>query len=141
MSGIRREMPCPYRIIDDLGGAFGMGCLIGAVWHFGRGAWRAPKSTRFSGGIKQMARRAPILGGGFGQWGGLFSFIDCAITFVTKQESAWNQIAAGFLTGGLLAMRGIEEIIQLGLVLLSTMQWWEVFFWEVWCWWRCICSK
>lgn len=80
----RREIPCPYRIVDDLGGAFAMGCFGGALLHSIRGAWRAPRTARFSGGIKQLARRAPIVAGGFAQWGGLFSFTDCVLTYVRK---------------------------------------------------------
>ena len=26
--------PCPDRIVEDLGGAFGMGCVGGFIWHF-----------------------------------------------------------------------------------------------------------
>lgn len=59
-----------------------MGCLGGSIFHFLKGAWRSPKSTRFSGGIKQLAKRAPILGGGFAQWGGLFTCTDCVLTYV-----------------------------------------------------------
>ena len=39
-----REKPCPVRIVDDLGGGFSMGCLMGAVWHFARGMYFSPKS-------------------------------------------------------------------------------------------------
>ena len=26
--------PCPDRIVEDLGGAFGMGCIGGFIWHY-----------------------------------------------------------------------------------------------------------
>ena len=32
-----RELPCPYRIIDDFGGGFAMGCVAGCFFHFVRG--------------------------------------------------------------------------------------------------------
>lgn len=50
--------------------------------------------------------RAPVLGGNFGVWGGLFSAFDCAVKGVRRKEDPFNAIAAGFLTGGSLAIRG-----------------------------------
>lgn len=50
--------------------------------------------------------RAPVLGGNFGVWGGLFSSFDCAIKGLRHKEDPWNAIGAGFLTGGSLAIRG-----------------------------------
>ena len=32
-----REQPCPYRIVDDVGGAFAMGCTAGCIWNLGKG--------------------------------------------------------------------------------------------------------
>ena len=32
-----REQPCPYRIIDDFGGGFAMGCCAGCILYFIRG--------------------------------------------------------------------------------------------------------
>ena len=58
-----REKPCPFRIVDDLGGGFSMGCLMGAAWHFCRGMYFSPKSEKFFGGIMMMKKRAPILAG------------------------------------------------------------------------------
>lgn len=50
--------------------------------------------------------RAPVLGGNFGVWGGLFSTFDCAVKGVRKKEDPYNAIIAGFFTGGSLAFRG-----------------------------------
>ena len=50
--------------------------------------------------------RAPVLGGNFGVWGGLFSTFDCAIKGIRRREDPWNAIGAGFMTGGSLAIRG-----------------------------------
>ena len=58
-----REQPCPYRIIDDFGGAFSMGCFAGCIAYFVRGMWFSPKRERFYGGILLLKRRAPVLGG------------------------------------------------------------------------------
>jgi hypothetical protein len=48
----RRREPCPDRILDDAGAAFGMGAVGGGIWHFGKGAYNSPKglSSRLAGG-------------------------------------------------------------------------------------------
>lgn len=51
--------------------------------------------------------RAPVTGGNFGVWGGMFSTFDCAIKGWRQKEDAWNAIASGFLTGGCLAARSM----------------------------------
>ncbi|MCJ1477757.1 hypothetical protein MMC13_006430 [Lambiella insularis] len=53
-----------------------------------------------------MKARAPVLGGNFGVWGGMFSTFDCAIKGIRKKEDPYNAILAGFFTGGALAVRG-----------------------------------
>lgn len=50
--------------------------------------------------------RAPVLGGNFGVWGGLFSTFDCAVKGIRGKEDPYNPIIAGFFTGGSLAIRG-----------------------------------
>lgn len=68
-----REQPCPYRIVDDFGSAFSMGCLMGSVIYFVKGFWYAADSQKSRGGIKLLSKRAPVLGGSFALWGGIFS--------------------------------------------------------------------
>lgn len=57
--------PCPDRIVEDLGtppyahlvvvlksslgGAFGMGCVGGFLWHFVKGARNSPRGERLHG--------------------------------------------------------------------------------------------
>ncbi|EEB06823.1 TIM23 translocase complex subunit Tim17 [Schizosaccharomyces japonicus yFS275] len=98
--------PCPYVILNDFGGAFTMGAIGGAIWHSIKG-WRnsPPGEKRFSA-IAAAKARAPVLGGNFGVWGGLFSTFDCAVKGVRRKEDPWNAIIAGFFTGGALAVRG-----------------------------------
>ena len=47
----RRE-PCPDRIIDDVGGAFGMGAVGGGVWHLVKGIKNSPSGARMLGGVQ-----------------------------------------------------------------------------------------
>jgi len=97
--------PCPYRILDDLGSAFSMGCLGGSVWHGVRGMKNSPRGARLRGGYNTIISRAPTLGGNFAVWGGLFSGYDCGLIHLRGKEDPWNAIAAGALTGGTLAAR------------------------------------
>ena len=74
-----RELPCPYKIIDDFGGAFAMGCFSGlslfyftfitlnkgCINYFFKGMWYSPKKERLIGGIMLAKKRAPVLGGNF----------------------------------------------------------------------------
>eukprot|EP00128_Syssomonas_multiformis_P016942 Colp12_sorted_trinity150504_noHs@7239 len=98
--------PCPYRILDDLGGAFAMGAIGGGIWHLGKGFKNSPKGFKLQGAISSAKVRAPVLGGNFAVWGGMFSTFDCALVAVREKEDPWNAIASGALTGGCLAARG-----------------------------------
>jgi len=44
--------PCPDRIIDDIGGAFGMGAVGGGAWHFFKGMKNSPPGFKFRGAIE-----------------------------------------------------------------------------------------
>ncbi|PWA65276.1 translocase inner membrane subunit 17-2 [Artemisia annua] len=97
--------PCPDRILDDIGGAFGMGAVGGAAFHFLKGTYNSPKGERFMGGTQAVRMNAPRVGGSFAVWGGLFSTFDCTMVYVRQKEDPWNSIIAGAATGGFLSMR------------------------------------
>lgn len=65
------------------------------------------QGERFPGALSVIKSRAPVTGGNFGVWGGMFSTFDCAIKGWRQKEDAWNAIASGFLTGGCLAARSM----------------------------------
>ncbi|KAH9441499.1 hypothetical protein Pst134EA_032950 [Puccinia striiformis f. sp. tritici] len=73
----------------DFGGAFAMGAIGGTVWHGVKGMRNSPKA------------RAPVVGGNFGVWGGMFSSFDCLVKGYRQKEDPWNAILSGFMTGGL----------------------------------------
>jgi import inner membrane translocase subunit TIM17 len=83
-----------------------MGVIGGGIWHSVKGAKNAPRGERLYGSISAIKARAPILGGNFAVWGGLFSTYDCGIRSIRQKEDAWNSIISGALTGGTLAARG-----------------------------------
>ncbi|WCJ42571.1 Mitochondrial import inner membrane translocase subunit TIM17-2 [Euphorbia peplus] len=97
--------PCPDRILDDIGGAFGMGAVGGAAFHFIKGTYNSPSGARFIGGTQAVRMNAPRVGGSFAVWGGLFSAFDCTMVYARQKEDPWNSIFAGAATGGFLAMR------------------------------------
>ncbi len=57
-------------------------------------------------GFCHVRNRAPLLGGNFGLWGGMFSSIECMLIYYRQKDDGRNAVAAGFITGGLLAIRG-----------------------------------
>lgn len=103
-----------------------MGAVGGGIWHSVKGAKNSPrvsntetKSTatvclrvsgcqgeRLVGAVSAMKARAPVLGGNFAVWGGLFSTFDCGLKGIRQKEDPWNSIISGALTGGVLAARG-----------------------------------
>lgn len=124
--------PCPYRIVDDCGGAFAMGCIGGGVFQSIKGFRNAPSGfnrrlVKFStfnlkvyntqtyyiyimfhiklGSITAIKQRSPIIAGNFAVWGGMFSTIDCTLVHIRKKEDPWNSIISGAATGGILAAR------------------------------------
>lgn len=97
--------PCPDRILDDVGGAFGMGAVGGAAFHFLKGIYNSPKGERLVGGSQAVRMNAPRVGGSFAVWGGLFSTFDCTMVYLRQKEDPWNSIIAGAATGGFLQMR------------------------------------
>ncbi|XP_049380036.1 mitochondrial import inner membrane translocase subunit TIM17-2-like [Solanum stenotomum] len=97
--------PCPDRILDDVGGAFGMGAVGGSAFHFLKGIYNSPKGERLIGGTQAVRMNAPRIGGSFAVWGGLFSSFDCTMVYLRQKEDPWNSIIAGAATGGFLQMR------------------------------------
>lgn len=57
------------------------------------------------GSLTAVKARAPIIGGNFAVWGGMFSTIDCTLVHLRKKEDPWNSIISGAATGGILAAR------------------------------------
>ncbi|KAI9849242.1 MAG: translocase of the inner membrane [Sclerophora amabilis] len=109
--------PCPWVVLSDFGGAFCMGAIGGAVWHGVKGFRNSPYGERRIGALTAIKARAPVLGGNFGVWGGLFSTFDCTVKGIRKKEDPYNArrtiadladnaVIAGFFTGGALAVRG-----------------------------------
>lgn len=78
------------------------------------------------GSIVAVKQRAPVLGGNFAIWGGLFSTFDCILIQARQKEDPWNSIASGAITGGILAARGgpgaVVRNAIVGGVLLSLIE-------------------
>ncbi|XP_007120975.2 mitochondrial import inner membrane translocase subunit Tim17-B isoform X1 [Physeter macrocephalus] len=58
--------PCPWRIVDDCGGAFTMGVIGGGVFQAIKGFRNAPVGIRhrMRGSVNAVRIRAPQIGGG-----------------------------------------------------------------------------
>ena len=83
-----------------------IGGIGGGLWHFLKGFRNSPRGERFRGAITSMKTRAPVIGGNFAVWGGLFATFDCALAGIRQKEDSWNSILSGAITGGVLAARG-----------------------------------
>ena len=109
--------PCPWRIIDDIGGAFCMGAIGGSIFHTIRGSYNAPSGARIGGALNAVTARGPVLGGQFAVWGGVFACCDCTLTSIRQKEDPWNSIISGATTGGILAARaGPKAVVQAAAV-------------------------
>lgn len=74
------------------------------------------QGERFVGAVSSIKARAPVTGGNFGIWGGMFSTFDCAVKGWRQKEDAWNAIISGFMTGGCLALRSMLHLIQVAIL-------------------------
>ncbi|GKY94579.1 hypothetical protein MPSEU_000423500 [Mayamaea pseudoterrestris] len=125
-SGMADREPCPWRIVDDVGGAFCMGAIGGGIWHTVKGARMAPSGARLLGSLTAVQARSPVLGGQFAVWGGLFACCDCTLTSIRQKEDPWNSIMSGAATGGVLAARAgpraMASAAVVGGVLLALIE-------------------
>ena len=62
----------------------------GSLWHGVKGFRNSPYGERRIGALTAIKARAPVLGGNFGVWGGLFSTFDCAVKGIRKKEDPYN---------------------------------------------------
>ncbi|SPP81831.1 mitochondrial import inner membrane translocase subunit Tim17-B [Drosophila guanche] len=99
--------PCPYRIVDDCGGAFAMGSIGSGLFQGLKGFRNAPQGMRrrVMGGVSAIKYRSPAIAGNFAAWGGLFSIVDCTMVGLRRKEDPWNSIISGAITGGILSGR------------------------------------
>lgn len=82
-----------------------MGAVGGSIFHFIKGARNSPQGERLRGAMYAAKARAPVLGGSFAVWGGLYSCFDCSLSAMRQKEDPWNSILSGAATGGVLAAR------------------------------------
>ncbi|KAJ3208326.1 Endoplasmic reticulum-Golgi intermediate compartment protein 3 [Entophlyctis luteolus] len=109
-----------------MGAAFAMGAIGGSIWHGFKGYRNSPRGDRFAGTIASVKSRAPVVGGGFAVWSGLFNAGDCTLVAVRGKEDSWNAIMAGAATGGILAARSGPQAIAVsaafGGIILGIME-------------------
>lgn len=55
-----------------------------------KGFRNSPYGEKRIGALTAIKARAPVLGGNFGVWGGLFSTFDCAVKGIRKKEDPYN---------------------------------------------------
>lgn len=118
--------PCPYSIVNDVGVGFTMGAVGGALWHGVKGFRNAPKGDRAHSMLAAVRARAPVVGGNFAVWSGLFNMGDCCFAHVRGTEDIWNPILAGASTGAILASRNGPRYMLIsaafGAIILGAME-------------------
>jgi len=92
--GNERE-PCPWRLVEDLGGGFAFGGVLGSIWHFGSGLRNAPKGHRLFGGVQRVSQRVPVMANGFAMWAMTYSIYECTFAGIRRKEDMWNPILSG----------------------------------------------
>eukprot|EP00035_Acanthoeca_spectabilis_P000989 m.76733 g.76733 ORF g.76733 m.76733 type:complete len:211 (+) comp10553_c0_seq1:8855-9487(+) len=112
---LKRE-PCPWRILDDAGGAFAMGAIGGGLISAFKGWNTTPRGYQFQGMVRAVRMRGPLWGGQFAIWGAMFSTFDCSLMAIRDKDDPWNSIASGALTGGTLAIRQGPAAATMGAV-------------------------
>jgi len=99
--------PCPWRIVEDVGGAYALGFFGGIIFATGKGAWTAPQGmkNRLHGAWVNTRIRAPRYGVSFAAWGLVYSSCECSLIALRQREDPWNSITSGAITGAVLAAR------------------------------------
>ncbi|KAI8806267.1 Tim17/Tim22/Tim23/Pmp24 family-domain-containing protein [Cladochytrium replicatum] len=97
--------PCPYSVVNDFGYGFVLGGVGGTFWHGYKGYRHSPRGERLVGMVTSIKARAPVIGGNFAVWSGVFNAGDCLLAHVRGKEDSWNSIMSGAMTGGVLAAR------------------------------------
>ncbi|KAI9348067.1 Tim17/Tim22/Tim23/Pmp24 family-domain-containing protein [Obelidium mucronatum] len=103
-----------------------MGAIGGSIWHGFKGYRNSPRGDRFAGTLASIKSRAPVVGGGFAVWSGLFNAGDCTLVAIRGKEDSWNAIMAGAATGGILAARSGPQAMAIsaafGGIILGVME-------------------
>lgn len=110
------QVPCPGRIISELGDGYSIGLVMGVIWYTMKGAYYSVKEERIRGGLTLARKRAPYLGGSFAMWTGLFATSSCTMVYLREKEDPLNSIVGGGFTGFMLAIRsGVRRAIPHGI--------------------------
>ncbi|THD27535.1 Mitochondrial import inner membrane translocase [Fasciola hepatica] len=84
-----------------------MGTIGGGIVHSYKGYRNAPSgyTRKIVSAMANCRQRAPLVGGAFAIWGGMFTAVDCTLVFARQKEDPWNSITSGAITGAVLAVR------------------------------------
>jgi len=122
------KKPCHQRVIDDTGGAFAVGfsgsCIFQITKMFTNSS--IAFKERMARSIAAVKTGAPLTGGRFTVWAGVFSACDCSLAHIRNKDDPYNSIIGGSLTGAILASRkGVPVMLGSGVaggLLLSVFE-------------------
>ena len=98
---------CTSLVLSDAVAILSFYAIGGAVWHGVKGFRNSPYGELRIGALTAIKVRAPVLGGNFGVWGGMFSTFDCAVKGIRKKEDPYNASTCTLATD--TTRTGIEE--------------------------------
>lgn len=76
-----------------------------------KGFRNSPYGERRIGAVTAIKARAPVLGGNFGVWGGLFSTFDCAVKGIRKKEDPYNASMSSLSLSLDFGFGGVDPLI------------------------------
>ncbi|PSN43869.1 Mitochondrial import inner membrane translocase subunit Tim17-B [Blattella germanica] len=97
---------CPWRILEDAGGAFSLGCIGGSVLESISGFRFAPCGLRrrFIGSLESIKANTPRIAGVFALWATTYSTVECVLLYKRGKDS-WNVLISGAAAGGMVMVR------------------------------------
>lgn len=118
--------PCPWRIVEDMGGAFALGLVGGSLFTTGKGLYAGGKGNKWKSAWTNTRLRAGRYGTNFAAWGFCFSVSECTMLHLRGVEDPINTITAGAASGAALAVRqGRGAMIVSGIfggIILGVME-------------------
>lgn len=82
--------PCPWVILKDVGIAYCMGGIGGAIWYGVKSLRSSPVGERRIGAVTAIKAQAPLLAGHFGAFTAMFSASNYAMRGTRRKDDPYN---------------------------------------------------
>lgn len=99
------HIPCPGRIVSELGDRFSFGLVVGSIWYFIKGCYYSVPKERLKKGLFLLRLRAPILASSYCLRLGVIDMTSCTMRYIRKKEDQVNIIVGGMTYGFIFGIR------------------------------------